>query len=81
MVAHGAVINCKDRFGHTPIDDAKECGYDEIVKYLKQKLEEQNETDQEISSDDPDIGDEDEEDMQRGGFKSAMFITPHKSFD
>jgi len=36
LVSHGASINTKDRFGKTPIDEAKMNGFQEIEKYLQE---------------------------------------------
>jgi glutaminase len=34
LVNHGAVVTIKDRFGNTPIDEAKNNGYEEIHEFL-----------------------------------------------
>lgn len=42
LVEHGAYIQVKDRFGNTPIDEAMESGYTEIVEYLQRSKEKQH---------------------------------------
>jgi len=35
LVNHGSRLDAKDRFGNTPIDDAKESGHEDIAEFLK----------------------------------------------
>ena len=36
LLAHGAVVNVKDRWGNTPYDDAQRGDFDAICGYLDQ---------------------------------------------
>ncbi|MNE97822.1 Ankyrin repeats (3 copies) [compost metagenome] len=35
LVDNGAVVNAKDRWGHTPYSEAIRCGYPDIAEYLE----------------------------------------------
>ena len=39
LVFHGAQVNAKDRFNNTPIDEAREWGYNDIVEFMENPLD------------------------------------------
>jgi ankyrin repeat protein len=68
LVAHGAKILIKDRFGNTPLDEAKLNNYPEIVDYLNKILEEDS------ASENSEYEDKCEQGRMR--FKSNVDILP-----